>query len=940
MTATSIVETLAQEFSISAEAVQNVFEMVDAGLCTPFIGRFRRKRTEALSESQIRRLQGRREELEELDRRRGTILRTLERIEGMDEQTLEPIRKCMDRFELEDLFVPHRRPEPEVQLALDRGLGALAELLVKPVARAERSANDGGSHDEEAPEDSTSDDTSADSATVDAKEASVDESVAPEADEAAAATADATPDGDDRAPTTGEETSAAGETEPGSSDPPSTPGAPAEGATESTTAGDEGGPTVAGLPVRIVVTPELAQLCQPFVNPDKGIHTEAEALAGAVRILSDRLGRNSHLRGLVRRMLRKRGVLRARPLVDESRAGRHKALLKGAQPMRQVQGHRLLAIRQAQKERVLTTVITLDEDVVLSKVRAALGRHTHPAYGPLLDEVARQSLQVRLLPVVEADVRLELKERADLEALRFLSQHLRQILLTPPLGSHSVVGIDVNARGDWTAALVDEGGNVKKLTRIEVGEKDAEALGAELAALAAEGPPKVMVIGHGKGPRAATSRIREALTAADLDIPLSVVNDVGLSSYANSELARSELGDFAVPDRMAISLARRIQDPMAEILKVDPRHLGLGSEQGLVSKANARRIFTETIESCVAHVGCDINRAPLSVLRNLPTLDKAVAERLHTRSREARFTSREQLRAEGLLSEAQWTSTVAFLRIRGAENPLDATSLHPELYDLARQVLENAGASADDDLGRPGLTKGLRRASFDVDEATWRDLMRELSYPGRDPRPQLLRPEVLDPNTDPARLLPGRVVEGVITSVASFGAFVDVGLKHDAMVHISEVSNRYVRDARELLSIGQVVRAKILEARGQRLSLSLKGVPEPERRSQRPRKERERGRDGRGRDHRQPKEQSNVRAAQTRRDGTGGGGRGGGRRPGGRGPGAQGRGAGGFERGERVNLKDLNEAADKGKAYSPFASFFKTRGKRPAEGASSESDAS
>ena len=1013
MTATPILEALAREFSAKPEHVQSALEMLDAGLCAPFIGRFRRAQIGALSESAIRRLDRRRKEFEELDRRRATIVSILERDSSSDPSTIGLVRTCMDRFELEDLFIPHRRPEPEVQLALDRGLGALADRLVAPLSIEERAAL--GLLEEPAPEDAAENESPAAEPAAAAAE-----SPAPES--APAADAEAQPAGEPAAASESVEAVAVAIAEaPAEAAPEVASPAEASAGTAGDSASDEDEveetpappPPVHAIDVKTAMNVHVARLCAPFVNPDRGVHTETEALAGAVRILSDRLGRNPRLRGAVRRLLAKQGVLTVRPTVDEGRLGRHKALVRLKAPLRQVQGHRLLAIRQAQKERVLHTVITLDPAIALPKVRAALGRHTHPAHEPLLREIALQALNQRLVPMVEPDVRLELKERADFEALRFLAQHLRQLLYAPPLGPFPVAGIDVNAKGDWTIAGVDADGEpTGPEVKIEVGAKEPALLGQELRAVLEPLDPRALVIGHGKGPRAALPKIRAALRAARLGlvptsapaapdsapagsevaapaVPVPVTappsappgrpwqdpfvyltSEAGLSSYANSELGRTELPDRSIAGRMAISLARRLQDPMAEFLKVDPRHLGLGSEQGLVSKANARRVFVETIESAAAHVGCNVNRAPLAFLEVVPGLSRAIAKKIVERRHQSPLQSREELRSEGLLSEAQWTSAVAFLRVQGSPEPLDGTALHPEQYPLVRRLLDSGGSSVEQALGRFGATRGLRREDFDVDESTWRDMMREIAWPGRDPRYRLHAPALLDPDTDPVRLVKDRVVEGVVSNVASFGVFVDVGLANDAMVHISEISDRYVRDARELLSVGQIVRARILDAGGQRLTLSLRNVPaeprapRPERgprtdrggfpgRGDGPRHGGGRGRDGfRGRggaDRRGPDEDRsggpppNVRAAQSRRDGLGarsnrrgdrkGPGRGGPRDDRGGRPGSGGREGRGprdaeFGRDERASLESLNRSKA---AFSPFATFFK--GKKPEEGA-------
>ena len=930
MTATPILETLAREFKTDPEHVRNALEMIDAGLSAPFIGRFRHALVGNLNESTVRRLALRRQEFEELDRRRGTILRLLERDDGVPPAAVERIRTCMDRFELEDLFLPHRRPEPEVQLAMDRGLGALAEELTKPMPRdkSKDETSDGDDTDSEAADEALAE---AETAEDSAPDAAADEVPAETVAEAPAAEA---------APAT-ETTQAAEAAEE--------PAAKSDGKAAADHGDMESLESVAD-----VLNPELARLCQPYVSPDKGIHDESEALAGAMRILSDKLGRDPRVRGQLRRMLAKNGILSVRPMVEDSKAGRHRSLLKLKQPMRQLQGHRLLALRQAQKERVLTTRIHLDPAQALEKVRAALGKHTRPEFEGVLERVARRALERRLLPMLEEDIRLVLKERADAEALRFLSQHLRQLLLTPTLGRRmSVAGIDVNAKGDWAIVVVDEDGAViSPEIKIEVGEKDAATLGAELVASLGEWSPGALALSNAKPARAAAGKLRAALAAGGVDVFPFVVTEAGLSSYANSELARKELGDLGVPARMAVSLARRLIDPMYELLKVDPRHLGLGAEQGLVSKANVRRTFVESIESCTAHVGCDVNRAPAHFLAHLPGLDREVAARLVARREERPFTSRDELREEGLLTEAQWTSAVAFLRVYGSDEPLDRSNLHPEQYPIARRVLESAGTSVQEGLGRMGNTKGLRGQDFEVDPDTWRTLTRELSFPGRDPRHRHHVPTLLPENTDPVMLTKDRILEGVVTNVASFGVFVDVGLPQDAMVHISEVSDRYVRDARELLSVGQIVRGKIVEAGG-RLTLSLKNIPReprPARNTRGPgRREgggareggarggaRSGGGGGRGRREERPAVNPNLRAAQTRRDGlgvAGGGGRGGrgggggGGRPGGGRPGG-GRPGGGRRDGDReervdpADLRKLNQEAAKS-ASNPFAAFFK-----------------
>lgn len=1015
-----ILETLAREAKSSVDCVRAVFDMLDAGLSVPFVGRFRRDQTHGLTEAHIRRLRQRREELVELDRRRATVLKAMEK-DGADKAALDAVRSMTDRFELEDQYLPYRRPEPEVQLALDRGLGALADELVKSMPRppkAQQGKAENTETEQVESEDPVSEETSppADSELMEDAEvrAEKEDATGSEQPEPDAPSTEEAPSAESESP---EEDAAQESGAPSGEKLPvqENPAVEAPVVKDATQTINAPKPAVKVAQVPQLLTPELARLCAQYVVPDKGVHSEEEALAGARRILADRLARNTSLRAYVRNMVRKHGDLRVRPLVEEKRAGRHKPLFRLKTSLRQLQGHKLIALRQAQKERVLSTVITLEPKHALKRVRAALGKFTRPEYESLLREIAEECFERRLLPTVEADVRLELKERGDREALRFLTQHLRAVLMAPVHGPLPMVGIDISARGDWTVAVLGRDGAVERVGRIDMHEKvpvdasepqlesptpSAEAsapavdtiealpeadapevvlpeaaapedgavstkeikvseatpdqaasdaspsekpapapkpkfksvpksdenLGSELAALVGDNNPRALIIASQRTLRRHLPRLRLAAHSAGILVPALVTTDAGLSSYSNSEGARKELPEHSVPERTAISLARRAQDPLAELLKVDPWQLSLGPEQSLVSKANLRRALSEMVESTAALVGCRLNSAAESVLRALPGLDEEAVQRILTRRAERPIKSREELRLEEVLTEAQWASVVAFLRVPESEEPLDCTSLHPEQYPLVRRLLESVGTNVADSLGRPGVSKGLKRADFGVDEGTWRDLMRELSFPGRDARMRNRLPELLDPQTDPIRLSPGRVVEGVITSVAGFGAFVDVGLEREAMLHVSQLGRRYVRDAREDLSVGQTVRATIKESSEKRLTLSIADVPPPDRGS--------RGREGGGggsgrgkgeRSDRGPRVKLRPGDARGMPLGDPSGRR---RRPAG-GPGSRDR-REREPRGERVNLKELNAEAQTG-GNNAFAKFFKSPGEVDAQ---------
>ncbi len=952
MTSTLILETLASEFSVDVDAVRRILEMLDGGLNPAHIGHHRRADTGATPEHLVRRMGKRHADLVELDRRRASIRRMLEGTEGVPAKVFDELDRTTDRFVLEDLFLPFRKPEPEVQLALDRGLGALADRLIAPSerARAEREEPTSGEPDAEAAGDGDAGDP-AEAAAEEATPQVPDEAQGPGEEPAVEATAAELPvpeaseaDGSSEL----QEPSAAeaaqdvdlqpGGDEASSSQGEPQPAAPADG--ES----DADAKPVAGsaqdianlrhhLP-QVELTPELARVCSEFVAPDRGVHTDEEALNGAMRILADRLGRSSALRGQVRRLLRRHGVLSVQPGSNTERANRYKSLFKVSQPLKQLQGHRLITIRQGQRDRAITANIELDPRRALAPVRKALARKNDPDFDGVLDAVAAVALEQRLLPMLEADVRLELKERGDEEALRFIAAYLREVLLTAPLGPRPVAGVDVSPKQDWTVVVLDAAGQpTGEEVRIETGDKDDVTLAEELVAAVRDTGVEWLACSAARSVRPSVRRLRKLVELTGSQATVALVNDVGVTGWVNGEAGRKSLPERSVQARTAIAMGRRLQDPMAALLELDPRQLGLGVEKSLVSKANLQRVLDETVESCVALVGVDVNHAPEHLLARVPGLDTGAVNAIVAARAEAPFESREALRERNVLNPAQWQNAVGFLRVRDAAQRLDASALHPDQYALAMRLVEATGQPTEEVIGRFGGLKGLRRADFDVDEYTWRDLLREIGHPGRDPRPRLFPARPLPSDTDPASLEAGQVVEGFVCNVANFGAFVDIGLEREGFIHISALAQRFVRDARELTSVGRTVRAKIVDTSGSRIGLTLVDVPEREKPKPGRRRGEGRGERGRGRGERQggrwSEPERQIRVARVRRDGMPGEGDRGGRRGG---PGGPGRGGpGGGRRGDRRPPRDGGDrdAANFARSQSreplknnPFAQFF------------------
>lgn len=961
---TPILPILAKEFSISEAHAQRALELIESGHRIPYLARFRRSEVGGLAEGPLRRLDRRRRELDELERRRGTLLKQLTKEDDAEAQAdlskWKAERNVSDRFELEDYFLHHRAPEPEVQSALDKGLDQLAGVLSK-VDKTPRPAEAAG----DAPADEAAAVVSeqADApATAEVTAASPLEAEASEAAPQDAANAEAaTPEEDAPAPT---EVAA----EPAPEAPAEAAAeAPAEGAVESEAAAApseaaESAPAESkakppkpqkkpkGPPKRepykftkIQLSPELALACEPFVTPDRGVHTEIEAIEGAARILADRVARDPSVRAMVRRLVRKHGSLAVYPVSDDKRLSRYKALLKAPRPLRQLQGHKLLELRQAQQQRLVSTTIDFDPEIALGKVQAKVCRQPHEFAETFVRSVCEQALVHRILPMVAEDIRTELRERAEEEGMRRISQVLRQVLLSPVGGRKRTAGLHVDAKGDWTIVAVDHGGAPSgEPQKIEASSLPLGELAQKVQQVFSAEEVDVIAVSAGKGSRGAIAKLREALHALRAKAPIVPVSEAGLNSYANSELARRELAELSVPARIATSLARRFQDPLAEFVKCEARHLVTGKELGAIGKANLRRVLSETVEGSVAMVGCDVNEASVSLLRHVPGVDFEIAQKIVERRDAKPVDSLEELRE--LLPEQRWTNASGFLRVREASaEPLDRTSLHPDQYDFVRGVLSKYDIDLSDSLGRKDGFRGLKKSDFEVDEFTWRDLVRELSFPGRDPRLRNFPPRYLAMDTDPQTIEANSVIEGVITNVSSFGAFVDVGLAKDGMIHISEAAGRYVSDVRTLLSVGQVVRARVTNASGPRIELSLKEVPALEKRQRGGGGSRRRRDEGSGESW--PQFQPMQRVATARRDGLGGkpekkgrgrgqgrgSGGGGGGRPGGGGSGRPGGGGGGRrggprdrrEKGENYDRDAIKKASGGPGGFKPFEKFFK-----------------
>jgi len=443
----------------------------------------------------------------------------------------------------------------------------------------------------------------------------------------------------------------------------------------------------------------------------------------------------------------------------------------------------------------------------------------------------------RLLnPSIQTEVRLNLKDRSDEEAIRVFRENLENLLLAPPAGMLSVLAIDPGIRTGCKLAVVDDTGKFLDHAVIYPLEPRNDLAGAvkTLASLIARHNVRAIAIGNGTGSRETAAFVQDFLRQAKLENVFSVVvSESGASVYSASEIARQEFPDLDLTVRGAISIARRLQDPLAELVKIDPKSIGVGQYQHDVDQRLLKEGLESTVESCVNRVGVDLNTASWALLRYVAGINERTALKIvEYRNENGKFRSRVDLEAVPGFGPKTFQQAAGFLRIRGGDNPLDMTAVHPESYPVVEEIARSLGVSIPELIAKPELLEKVDMNQFQtatVGVYTLSDILEELRKPGRDPRKQFVAPKFRDDVKEIADLQPGMVVEGTVTNVTNFGAFVDVGVHQDGLVHVSEISNRYIKDPAEALKVGQIVRVKVLSAdpKAKRIALSIKALEAP-----------------------------------------------------------------------------------------------------------------
>jgi uncharacterized protein len=562
-----------------------------------------------------------------------------------------------------------------------------------------------------------------------------------------------------------------------------------------------------------------------FVTLEREVPDVAHALAGARDILAERIAEDADLRGSIRDMTRAKGTVRSRVLTGkETEISKFQDYYDFSQALTDIPSHRMLAIRRGEAEGFLLWSVSAPAEEIVRGLeqRYALEKRAETQWRLIVQDAYKRLLA----PGVEVDLRLELKTRADEEAIKIFGQNLEQLLLAPPAGERVVIGLDPGFRTGVKVAVVSRTGAVLATDTFYLHQSDRFSL--SLLALIARFTVDLIAIGNGTASRETETLVRQTLRERDLREPqVVVVNEAGASVYSASDIAREELPDLDVSLRGAVAIARRLQDPLAELVKIDPKSIGVGQYQHDVNQVRLKQRLDETVESCVNRVGVEVNTASVPLLSYVAGIGPTLAANI-VKLRDARggFTTRMDLASVPRLGAKAFEQAAGFLRVRGGVHPLDASAVHPERYALVERMAADIGVELTALIGNAAAIDAItvtRYVSDGVGVPTLNDILSELRKPARDPRHAFEPPPYRDDVRELKDLSEGMMLEGVVTNIVAFGAFVDIGVHQDGLVHVSQLSDKYVADPNAVVRVGQKVKVRVvsIDMARNRIALSM-----------------------------------------------------------------------------------------------------------------------
>ena len=703
-----IAELVSKELNLNFNSVSNTIHLLDDGATIPFISRYRKEATGNLDDVAVQSVEQRLSYYRELEKRKATILKTIEAQGQLTDELAAKVMNCWDATALEDIYMPFKpKRRTRAQVAREHGLEPLAKIIMAQNSR------------------------------------------------------------------------------------------------------------------------DIVSKAEKFVNGDT-VTTPQDAISGAQDIIAEWISENTAVRNSVRRIFRHEAVLRSHFVKGKEIEGRnYENYYEYSRPLRHVQSHQLLAIRRGEKEGFLKVEISINDDKAIDNIARIVVKGSGEA-STLVEEALTDSYKRLILPSIESEFASISKEKADDEAIGTFTANVRQLLFAPPLGHKRVLAIDPGQRTGCKVVCLDEQGNLLHNDVIypTAPHYDTDGARKKLLSLTEAYKIRAIALGNGTASRETEQFLKRIRWNRDIDV--FVVSENGASIYSASKIARDEFPDKDVTVRGAVSIGRRLIDPLAELVKIDPKSIGVGQYQHDVDQTKLRQALEFTVESCVNSVGVNVNTASPELLTYVSGLGPVLAQNIvDYRAENGDFRSRSEILNVPKMGTKTFTMSAGFLRIPGAANPLDNSAVHPERYELVNRMAQDCGCSVEElikDSEKREQVDLKRYVTQDVGMPTLTDIMRELEKPGRDPRSTVEVVEFDDNVQTIKDLHEGMELNGIVTNVAQFGAFVDIGVHENGLVHISQLSNRRVNNPHEVVKTGQKVRVKVLgvDLERKRISLTMK----------------------------------------------------------------------------------------------------------------------
>ena len=577
----------------------------------------------------------------------------------------------------------------------------------------------------------------------------------------------------------------------------------------------------------------LEEEASAYVDAEKGVESVEDAIGGAKDILAEFVSDNADYRKHIRELTMKKGRL-VSAAKDPEAESVYEMYYEFDEALSKVAGHRTLAINRGEKEKILTVKIEAPEEDICRYLEKQVITNPQGQMAPVLREVVADAYERLIAPAIEREIRSDLSEKAEDGAIKVFGKNLQQLLMQPPIAGQVVLGWDPAFRTGCKLAVVDPTGKVLDTTVIypTAPQNKVEEAKVVLKKLISKYHLTLISLGNGTASRESEQVIVQLLKEIPVQVQYIIVNEAGASVYSASKLATEEFPNFDVGQRSAASMARRLQDPLAELVKIDPKSIGVGQYQHDMNQKKLSEALGGVVEDCVNRVGVDLNTASASLLEYISGISKVIAKNIVAyREENGSFTSRSQLLKVAKLGPKAYEQCAGFMRITGGKNPLDATGVHPESYAATKELLKELGYTLEDVSNRSvvGISKKIvdykkLAAELEIGELTLRDIVKELEKPARDPREDMPKPILRSDVLEMKDLTPGMVLKGTVRNVIDFGAFVDIGVHQDGLVHISQICDRYIKHPLEAVSVGDVVDVKVMsvDLKKQRIQLTMK----------------------------------------------------------------------------------------------------------------------